>query len=131
MGQPILTRVSLGLNAGNDGNPTDIYYFLAPKGVYTGDIATTTGISEPETPGLFDNEVLSNIKELVRGEVLNTSKVIVFDATNNVTWFKTLHYSPDKTSFKADIKGKLWPVGKGAQVAIAGTMTSVRIKSRQ
>ncbi|MHC5860732.1 hypothetical protein [Nostoc sp.] len=130
MGTPILARAALVVGA-TDGEGGDTYAFLAPYGVYVGDIATATGITAATADTTLEDDVLTSVKALLRSELMLTAKVLVYDAVANVSYIKTLHYSADKTTFKTDIKGKLWPVGAGAGQPITGTMKSVRVKSRQ
>ncbi|MEH1769191.1 MAG: hypothetical protein V7L30_22690 [Nostoc sp.] len=125
MGTPILGRALLTVGE-------DTYCFLAPYGVYTDDIATQTGIQAATADDTFEDDVLVAVKDLIRGGVLLTAKVLVYDSVANVSAYKTLHYSSDKvTTFKTGIKGVTWPVGKNAGQNISGAMTSVRVRSRQ
>jgi hypothetical protein len=124
MGTPILARAELTVGA-------DTYCFLVPYGVYIGDIANATGIVAATADNTLEDDVLATVKQLVRAEVLLTTKVLVYDAVANVSHIKTLHYSPDKTTFKTAIKGAVWPVGEGAGQPITGTSTSTRVRSRQ
>ncbi len=137
MATPILTRCGLVVGAiaaaeGAGAVVGDVYAFLAPYGVYVGDIADATGITASNADEGYEDDVLSPVKSLIRAELLLTKKVLVYDSQTQQSWFKTLHYSVDKIStFNTDIKGKLWPVGKGAGQPITGTIISVRVKSRQ
>lgn len=58
-----LVKCKVSLAAGGGGGTKD-YFFLAPKGTYTGDIATATGIAEASDAE--KDEPTVSVKELLR-----------------------------------------------------------------
>jgi len=131
-------KIALTAQNSPDGNANN-YYFLSTYGVYSGAIATETGITgndnqntqNPNNAEDFSGYPLTPIKELVRTSILGTAHVRV-DVTpqNGGTTSShkyTIHYDTSKgdTVFN-NLIGKVWPVGKGAQ----GTIADVSVPRR-
>ncbi len=131
--QPILQKYSVTIT----GEPAGTYYFQTSYGVYTGTIATATGVTAPteSTQDAFDAAPLVSVKELIRVGALVRKYVEVSDANSGNRWIKTLLCSGDKIlSFDDAIitdAGVNWPVGKGAGVPITDTVNRRRVTGRQ
>ena len=113
--------------------PANTYYFLTSYGVYTGEIATETGITAEtsDTTAEFDAAPLTSVKELIRQDILSSCDVRVTDPVSNEYYDKVLHLNSEKAStFATGIIGKTWPTGKGAGSPVSDVLYRRRVKSR-
>jgi len=97
--------------------PATTYYFLGSVNVYTGDIATGTGVSiaDAKLDGVVPR---TSVKELLLAGVLKT---VDLEVTKGTTIYrKQLRYSgSQEATVKGALLTKSWPTG----VAQGGTIT--------
>lgn len=112
--------------------PAQDYYFLSTHGVYTGDIATTTGVTAEDFPTTdFSSFPLTPVKALMRKEIVYRRNVIVKDSTGKKYSKSLLVADANLTAFPEEIEDKIWPIGKGSGSPIYGSATRTRVVSRR
>ena len=112
-------------------SPEENYYFLSTYGVYTGTIATATGITQEDAENDFADEVITPVKSLLRQGVLGRDVITVKDATGK-KYRKTLLVGTDQQAdFDTLIVDDTWPIGKGAGGKVFQVINPLRVVSRR
>lgn len=102
------------------GNPVRAYFFLAPKGTYTGAVGTECGIAEAEAAD-FDQPNVA-VKELLRCNTVTRLKVRAVK-NNKVYQLSLLCSASKEITVKDGLKGKT--VGTDGTVSEGATIQQV------
>jgi hypothetical protein len=108
------------------GSTSQTFWFLGTKNLYTGDIATATGVSVAQTSDA--EQPRTAVKELLLRGVLKTANAYVKVGTN--TYKYKIRYAASQTSAEENLVGKNIPTGKAQGNAITKVGDPRRITSR-
>lgn len=132
----ILTRCKVTIAAveatgTTPASPEENYYFLSTYGVYTGTIATATGVTAEDAENNFADEVITPVKALLRQGVLGREVVIVKDDAGK-KYRKTLLVGADQQAdFDTLIVDDTWPIGAGTGGKVSEVINPLRVVSRR
>ncbi|MBD2210194.1 hypothetical protein H6G27_09920 [Nostoc linckia FACHB-104] len=110
-----LTKVRATVTAGGVGGQTKTYMFLAPKGLYTGSIATETGCEQVIDGDADADEPVYTVGELIKARKISRITVRTLEGTT-VRTMQMVCTLAQLASAHDDLKGKAVTVD-GAKVS--------------
>lgn len=126
-----VTIAAVEATGSTPASPEENYYFLSTYGVYTGTIATATGVTAEDADTDFSDEVITPVKALLKQGTLGREVIILKDEAGK-RYRKTLLVGADQSAdFDTLIVDDVWPVGKGAGAKVFEVINPLRVVSRR